>query len=496
MNAVLHTASDHAPDSGSFRRARAAGQTLVSRATLLFAALLLGACASFSPDGGMGPVEQLSQERLGARVQWLRNDADRQAVAAQVSDLLAQPLQADAAVRVALLNNPGLQATFANLGIAESDLVRAGRLKNPLLAWTDVRNGQGDRKLERVLLFDVWSLLTMPLAHKMEQRRFEATQAQVAQEVARVALATRAAYVDAVAAAQQSRLLEQFLESARVSRELAEKMVQTGNWPKLNATRSQLFHAETVARYARARQAEHAARERLARLLGLEDGLRLVRLPDQLAEPPDTLAEGGELEALAMRQRFDVAAAKFHVQGTASALCLTRANRFVSLLELGPARIREADHPWMTGYEIELSVPLFDWGGAKVAKAEAIYMQAVSAAAQVAVDARSQVRETYFGYRNAHQLARHFRDEVVPLRQLVREEQLRRYNGMLIGVFELIADSRALIEASIASVQARQDFWLADNAMQAALIGVNGFAPGGGVRASASSGANDGAGGH
>ena len=123
-------------------------------------------------------------------------------------------------------------------------------------------------------------------------------------------------------------------------------------------------------------------------------------------------------------------------------------------------------------------------------------MQAVSAAAQVAVDARSQVRESYFGYRNAHQLARHFRDEVVPLRQLVREEQLRRYNGMLIGVFELIADSRALIEASIASVQARQDFWLADNAMQAALIGVNGFAPGGGVRASASSGADDGAGGH
>jgi len=167
MNVLLHAASDHAPDSESFRGARAAGQTLVSRATLLFATLMLGACASFSPDGGMGPVEQLSQERLGARVQWLRNDADRQAVAAQVSDLLAQPLQADAAVRVALLNNPGLQATFANLGIAESDLVRAGRLKNPLLAWTDVRNGQGDRKLERVLLFDVWSLLTMPLAHKM-----------------------------------------------------------------------------------------------------------------------------------------------------------------------------------------------------------------------------------------------------------------------------------------------------------------------------------------
>ena len=54
MNAVLHTASDHVPISGSFRGARAAGQTLVSRATLLFATLLLGACASFSPDALTG----------------------------------------------------------------------------------------------------------------------------------------------------------------------------------------------------------------------------------------------------------------------------------------------------------------------------------------------------------------------------------------------------------------------------------------------------------
>jgi len=444
----------------------------MSRVAILACVVLLGGCATFSEDGGFGEAQRLAREQFGTDAKWLRSDEDRAAATQEVGRLMAEPLSAESAVRVAVLNNPGLQAAYARLGLAEADLVQAGRLKNPVLAWTDVKNGSGDRKNERVLLFDVWSLVMMPLAVQMEERRFKAAQAMAAQDLARVALAARAAYIDAVGAAHQARLMSEFAESARVSRELAEQMVRVGNWPRIQATRIQLFHAETMVRFAKAKQAEYAARERLARALGLEGSPRLIRLPGELPELPADLVPGEELEAIAMTRRFDVAAARFNVEGTARALGLTKATRFISLLEIGPARIREDDHPWMNGYEIELSVPLFDWGSTKIAKAEAIYMQAVNRAAQVAVDARSDVRDSYYAYRSAHDLARHFREEIVPLREMVRDEQLRRYNGMLIGVFELVGDSRALIEASLAAVAARRDFWIADNRMQAAMLGV------------------------
>jgi hypothetical protein len=77
-------------------------------------------------------------------------------------------------------------------------------------------------------------------------------------------------------------------------------------------------------------------------------------------------------------------------------------------------------------------------------------MQALHRAAETAINARSEVREAYGAYRSAYDIARHHRDEIVPLRQRIAEENVLRYNGMLIGVFELLADARS----QIASVNA------------------------------------------
>ena len=58
---------------------------------------------------------------------------------ASVKKLLAAPLTADAAVQIALINNRGLQATYAELGIAEADVVQAGRLRNPGFSFARLR---------------------------------------------------------------------------------------------------------------------------------------------------------------------------------------------------------------------------------------------------------------------------------------------------------------------------------------------------------------------
>ena len=85
--------------------------------------------------------------------------------------------------------------------------------------------------------------------------------------------------------------------------------------------------------------------------------------------------------------------------------------------------------------------------------------------------ARSQVRETYAGYRSAYDLARHYRDEVVPLHKRISDENLLRYNGMLIDVFQLLADAREQVASVTASVEATRDYWLAESRLQSALAG-------------------------
>ena len=178
-----------------------------------------------------------------------------------------------------------------------------------------------------------------------------------------------------------------------------------------------------------------------------------------------------DIERTAMAQRLDVQGAKLAAEQTARNLGLTRSTRFINVLELGLMRNSSNEAPTQRGWEIGVELPLFDWGGARVAKAEAVYMQTVHRAAETAVNARSEVREAYGAYRSAFDIARHQRDEVVPLNQRIGEENVLRYNGMLIGVFELLADARSQIASVNGSIQALRDFWIAQADLDMALIG-------------------------
>ncbi len=156
----------------------------------------------------------------------------------------------------------------------------------------------------------------------------------------------------------------------------------------------------------------------------------------------------------------------------AANLGLTETTRFINVLEVGASRETEGiNEPYRRGYELALELPLFDFGTARVAMAETLYRQSLDRAAQTAIDARSEVREAYRHYRLAHDIARHYRDEIVPLRKRIAEENLLRYNGMLIGVFDLLADARSQIASVTGYVEALRDFWFAEADLGMATIG-------------------------
>ena len=434
------------------------------------AALILTGCATFSKDGGLDAVSTLTRERTGLTVQREKSAEDAKAAQSSIDQLLARPLTPDTAVEVALANNKGLQAAFAELGISEASLVQAGRLRNPGYSFGRLRGG-ADAEIERSIMFDFVGLLTMPLRSNIEARRFEQATLQAALQAVQLAADTRTAYFTAVAAQQSAQYAEQVAIAAEAGAELAQRLAKVGNWSKLNQAREQVFHADATTQLARARHNATAAREQLARLLGVWGANTAFKLPDRLPDLPQAANEVANIETQAMSQRLDVQMARLDAEATASSLGLTRATGFINVFDAGYANKSQSGLPRENGYEIVLELPIFDWGDARVARAEAAYMQAVYRTADAAVRARSEVRASYSAYRTTYDIAKHYRDEVVPLRKKISDEMMLRYNGMLASVFELLTDARDQVNSVNTAIEAQRDFWIAETALQASING-------------------------
>ncbi|MES2163380.1 MAG: TolC family protein [Pseudomonadota bacterium] len=428
--------------------------------------VLLTGCASLSSDGGLNDVSRLTQERIGQPAGFSRDTNNDQ----QVSALLAQTLSPESAVQIALLNSPALQASFAELGVSESEFVQAGRMRNPSLGFGRIRGG-GETEIDRSVMFDIAGLLTLPARSRIEQRRFEQAKLRAAAQAVQLASDTRRAYFMAVAAAQSAAFADQVRGAAEASSELAEKMSKAGNWSKLDQARERAFYQDASTQLARSRHEAVASREQLIRLLGLSGEQQSFVLPDRLPDLPPQPREINNAEAQALSQRLDMLAARRDTEATADALGLTKATGFINVFDAGYANKSSTGLPRENGYQVTFELPIFDWGSAKVARAQAQYMQSVHRAADTAVRARSEVREAYSSYRTNYEIARNYRDEVVPLRKKISDEVLLRYNGMLASVFELLADSREQLNSVNTAIDTQRDFWIAETRLQAAVNG-------------------------
>lgn len=441
--------------------------------TLAWAALLSG-CAGLAPEQNLADLQQLTQGRTaGAEVTLRRKSGEAEA---QIAELLEAPLTAEAAVRVALLNNPALHGALAQLDISDAQRVQAARLSNPHFSVAEFAESD-KREIERVLRFDVAGLLFLPWKSQWQGRQHELAKLQAAQEVIRLASETRKAWTRAVAAQQSARYLEQAKEATEAGAELARRMARVGNWSKLQQAREQLLLADAAAQLARARQTAVSAREQLTRLLGLWGAQTQYALPERLPDLPPQVAELQAVEARALRERLDVRAAVAESGFVAESLGMVKAKGYVDGLSLGYKHTSTVDGEGARGekhgWELELPLPLFDWGTARNARAEAVHRQSLERVRDTAIRARSEAREAWHGWRTAHDLARHQREEVMPLRKFISEEMLLRYNGMLASVWELLADMRTQITGVNNAIEAQRDFWLMDADLQLTLTGTS-----------------------
>ena len=442
-------------------------------APVLGVALILGGCASFSPDGGLVAVNAITAPPLGQETVAVRTPEQAEAVSLRVKALLRKPLTADRAVQIALLNNRDLQAAYNALGLSEAAMVQAGLPPNPTFSLERIAGG-GAVEIEARIVGNILQLATLPARAEMAAERFRQAQFQAALETLRVASEARRAFFRAVAARALVASLSQARETGETSAELAKRLGETGAMNKLDQARNQTFYAEMVAQLGSARLRAVSERERLVRALGLWGADLDFQLPAQLPPLPARARALAYIETEAVRRRVDLQMARIEVEVLARSYGLTNATRFINLLEVAGIAKKQREGGETArerGFEIEVQVPLFDFGEVKVRQAEENYLQAVNRLSAKAVNVRSEAREAYQTYRASFDIARHYRREVLPLRKLISDELLRRYNAMQIDVFALLTEVRQRITATNAAIEAERDFWLAETNLGAAVLG-------------------------
>ena len=439
------------------------------------AALLAAGCASVDIDQAIQETNQAAPAFTQGKLELSRSEPQRKQRQQLAGQLLAAPLSMDGAVQLALANSPSLQALVAQGWADMAAANQAGRIANPVFTFERIRSGD-ELELGRLLSIGLLDLLTLPQRQVISRNQVAQARTQLSATVVEQVSQVRQAWVRAVAAQQTLMYAEQVNQSAQASAELARRMQQVGNFSKLQRARQHAFYADTTAQLASARHAVTATREALIRQLGLTDAQAAqLKLPERLPDLPKEPRAAVGINASAMQQRIDVQLARLQLDAAGKSQGLELLNSLLDA-EAGVRRDTVFDNAsgqksHRRGYELAIRLPIFDWGGAQRAGMNAQSLAAANRYDAVVRSASSQLRESYSAYRTAYDIARHYRDEIVPLRKTMQEENVLRYNGMLIGVFELLAETREQIASVVAAIDAQQQFWLADAGLSSSLIG-------------------------
>lgn len=443
---------------------------LIAVAGTLVSAILSG-CASVQRDVRFPDVRDAVAQRLESNIAWNRDTEQDQRAHAAVHRLLQQELSAETAVQIALLNNRRLQAHYESLGIAQADLVEAGLLENPVFSIA-FYSGHAGTITEASLLQSFVGVVSISARKRLGQAAAERTVLEVANNVIDTARQVQAQYFNVVSDAQVLELTRQVVDAAEAGAELAQRQRSAGNLSRRDQSLQQAFYAQMLLESAQAEAQLASDRERLNRAMGLWGPDTGWRIPGRLPTVPNTLPSLEQVEAHAVSQRLDLAAAKKSAEAAAQALNLTRQLRYLGPLGVGVAYKREPGSEKFVGPTVELGLPIFNQGQAAVARAEADLARAEERVAALAVDVRSEAREARSRVVTAREIVRHYRDIMLPLQQTIVSETLKLYNGMLVGVYDLLLAKQAQVQTARQYVTASKEFWLAWTDLELALGGM------------------------
>ena len=256
---------------------------------------LLPACVSSSIAEDVRYVQDVTQIDKLPRLA----DRDVDPVGAKEAErLLAEPLDAERAVRVALLDNRELRARLREIGIARGQWLQAGLLPNPR-AEVELLP-ERDTRVELRLEYDLTRAVLAPFAARAAAPELDAARSRAAAFVVSLGYRVRAGFYRLEAAEQRLAIAQRALDVLAVRHDAARALVQAGNVPELDVATEEVAYERARIGVAQLELEVATERERLQRLLGLHGAATAWRVRGELPPVADAPALGDDLERRAL----------------------------------------------------------------------------------------------------------------------------------------------------------------------------------------------------
>ena len=461
----------------------------MKRAPIILLLSLFGStgCVQFDVTQSLASTNSALPEFTNGDLQLLISENQKNSARERTNELLAKELTLLSAVEVALQNSPAIQAMLSEYWEESSAIALSGSIPNPVFAFERV-SSDSELEIERLLSIGLLDLVRLPMLKRKAELKLDANRLALSSQVVEHITGVRNAWVNAVAEQQLATYAAQVFSSAEASAKLAANMQAIGNFSSLSRAQQQIYYATAATNFTTARHSALAAREALVRVLGLDaKQAALLTLPERLQDLPDAPLSTEEVSSVAVNSLLDVqmGLADVKMAGYAQGITLLGEVTDIEIAGISETVWDHGERESSTGYELELELPIFRSISKVRDRLNAKSLSAANRLESITRSASSHLREAYSAYRSSYDLAKHYRDEIVPLQQHISEENVLNYNGMIIGVFELLDDSRTQIAAVQSSIEATRQFWMADAALRSSMMGkpmamVVGMSAGGG----------------
>jgi cobalt-zinc-cadmium efflux system outer membrane protein len=419
--------------------------------------VLLAGCAGVPPQRGTAEVDKLIAARGGTTPEWPVAERD----SAEVSEMLREPLTLERAVELAFRRNPQIRATYADLGIAEADVLHASRPRNPRLGYVSLDQEEGGAsQITRSVSLGFADLLLLPARTRLARAELERAREQIGAALLDLESHVETAWFDYVTAQQVAQMRAVVASSADASAKFAQRLRDAGTLPAKALALEVAAATEARVAASRSRADSIRARAALAGLLGVSSR-ETWDVPKALPAPlAAKIAEDGVVER-ALQGRLDVSAARREVDVLSGALGLTRRWRWLGDVDVGYTRERETDGSRLRGPSLSVEVPIFDQNRSAVLRSQSRLEAARARLESLELSVRNDVAAGLDRLETTQAIAEAYRTALVPQREAIVARTQEEANYMLVGTFELLEARRAEFDAYQEYLEAVRDYWTA-----------------------------------
>ncbi len=378
-----------------------------------------------------------------------------------VDALLARELTPDAAVQVALLQNPAVQALYSQVNISQADLEQASLLVNPVFS-TSVRFPDQAEPVntEFGLSWNLLDLLRRADREQVASTQLRQARLEVEDRLLEFRQEVQEAYFHYQAQRQSVDQLEIVLQASHAASELHRRQYKAGNVPQVALAQAEAMELEARIALDQARYRLEQDQVRLNLLLGLapERTLQVSKLSDI---PQQEIALEG-LEQRALNSRPDLEVARLEVEADQQNLKL-EAGGLLDEVSFGVSRETEAEAggPIVTGPDVQFPVPLFDRRQGRVAHYRAKTDQSRQLLDSRRQKVRAEVRIAFSQLAAARLKVEQLRDQMIPKRRQILLLSRPYYDSMLLGVYPLLQLRQDLARTRLELLEAIADYWSA-----------------------------------